>query len=156
MTVFQGFTDNAGKARLSIGTGALPADTVGFRGLHFTNQGTVHAVTDTGQARFHNTQALVTDINGRLLVSPYEVTLETPVWTIPGGMRTNLGGALMIEDIAPAVINQGVAMDEMGIICYTSLVALRTASGASVVHGIGAVIMAFLADILTPFQTFAQ
>jgi hypothetical protein len=107
------FTDNAGKARMSIGTGAPPADSLGFRGLHFTNQGSVHAVTDLGQARFHNTQALVTDEFGRLLVTP-----DLPVWTIPGGMRTNLNGALVVADLAPpAVINQGFAMTDNGIVC---------------------------------------
>ncbi len=135
---------------MSIGSGALPGDSLGFRGLHFSNQGSVHAVTDTGQARFKNTQALVTDVNGRLLV-----TATLPAWTIPGGMRTNLAGALVVDDIEPAVINQGVAMTDSGIVCYTSLSALRTAGGASVVHGIGALITAFLADLVSPFQTFA-
>jgi hypothetical protein len=55
-------------------------------------------------------------------------------------MRTNLEGALVVDDIAPSVINQGVAMTDNGIVCYTTLTALGNVPATSVVHGIGAVI----------------
>jgi hypothetical protein len=41
-------------------------------------------------------------------------------------------------------------IEEKGILW---LAALRTVPATSVVHGVGAVITAFLADIVSPFQT---